>query len=145
MTGMFQCRDIVSPGTINLGTRGPRTFVRVHIVSGRPVTPPFHRQQISLVFHFYTCSVDPVFLHASCLFWPKKLWISSTTIMIIMRRYTNLTNKERVDCLKAVRNFLFSFLLLPLLNTWTRLYRTLKLPGLTQQNTVHTTGILKFS
>ena len=27
-------------GTINLGTRGSRTFVQGHIVSGRPVTPP---------------------------------------------------------------------------------------------------------
>ena len=42
MTGMYQCRNIVSPGTINFGTRGPRTFVRGHIVSGRPVTPPHH-------------------------------------------------------------------------------------------------------
>ena len=39
MTGMYQSRDIVSQGTINLGTRGPRTFVRGHNVSGRPVTP----------------------------------------------------------------------------------------------------------
>jgi len=31
----------MSQGTINLGTRGPRTFVVGHIVSGRPVTPPF--------------------------------------------------------------------------------------------------------
>jgi len=28
-------------GTIHLGTRGSRTFVRGHIVSGRPVTSPF--------------------------------------------------------------------------------------------------------
>jgi len=37
---MFQSRDVVSQGTINLGTRGPRRFVQEHIVSGRPVTPP---------------------------------------------------------------------------------------------------------
>jgi len=30
----------VSQGTTNLGTRGPRTFVRGHIVLGCPVTPP---------------------------------------------------------------------------------------------------------
>jgi len=40
MAGLYQCRDIVSLGTINLGTRGPRTFVRGHIVWGRSVTPP---------------------------------------------------------------------------------------------------------
>ena len=40
MTGMYQIRDIVSQGMINLGTRGPRKFVQGHIVSGRPVTPP---------------------------------------------------------------------------------------------------------
>jgi len=34
-------RDIVSPETINLGTKGSRTFVQGHIVSGRPVTPPY--------------------------------------------------------------------------------------------------------
>ena len=37
-------------GTINLGTRGPRTFVRGHIVLGRPVTPPLvfvHKSIIS--------------------------------------------------------------------------------------------------
>jgi hypothetical protein len=39
---MYQSRDIVSQGTIDLGTRGPRTFVQGHIVSGRPFTPPFH-------------------------------------------------------------------------------------------------------
>jgi len=33
----------VSQVTINLGTRGPRTFVRGHIVSGCPVTPPFFK------------------------------------------------------------------------------------------------------
>jgi len=40
MTGMHQYRDIVSHGTINLGNRGPRTFVWGHILSGRSVTPP---------------------------------------------------------------------------------------------------------
>jgi len=40
MTGMYQSRDIISQGTINLGTRGPRTFGRGHIVSGRLVIPP---------------------------------------------------------------------------------------------------------
>jgi len=30
-------------GTIDLGTRGPGTFVRGHIVSGRPVSPPYYR------------------------------------------------------------------------------------------------------
>jgi len=40
MTGMYQSRDIVLQGTINLGTRVPRTFVRGHIVLGRPVNPP---------------------------------------------------------------------------------------------------------
>jgi len=40
MTGMYQSRVIPSQGTINLGARGPRTFVRRHIVSGCPVIPP---------------------------------------------------------------------------------------------------------
>jgi len=35
---MYHSRDFVSQGTINLGTRCPRTFVRGHIVSVRPVT-----------------------------------------------------------------------------------------------------------
>jgi len=38
MTRMYQSRDIVSQGTISLGTRGPRTIVRGRIVPGRPVT-----------------------------------------------------------------------------------------------------------
>jgi len=37
---MYKSLDIVSRGTIDLGTSGPRIFVRGHIVSGRPVTPP---------------------------------------------------------------------------------------------------------
>jgi len=37
---MYQWWDIVSPGTINLGTRGPRKFAQGPIVSGRPVIPP---------------------------------------------------------------------------------------------------------
>jgi len=37
---MYQSRDVVFQGTISLGTRGLRTLVRIHIVSGRPVTPP---------------------------------------------------------------------------------------------------------
>ena len=40
MTGRDQCKDIVSPGKINFGTRGSRKFARGHIVLGRPVTPP---------------------------------------------------------------------------------------------------------
>jgi len=40
MTGMYQSRDLVWQGTINFGTGGPRTFVKGHIVKGRPVTPP---------------------------------------------------------------------------------------------------------
>ena len=36
MTWMYHWRVIVSSETINLGTRGPRTFVQGHIVSGRP-------------------------------------------------------------------------------------------------------------
>jgi len=34
----------VFQGTINFGTRGPRTFVREHFVSGRPVIPPDRRR-----------------------------------------------------------------------------------------------------
>jgi len=41
MTGMYRSKDIGSQGTINVGTRGSRTFVRGHIVQGYPVTPPF--------------------------------------------------------------------------------------------------------
>ena len=37
---MYHTRNIVGHGTINLGTRDPRTFVQGHIVSGRAVTPP---------------------------------------------------------------------------------------------------------
>jgi len=33
-------QDIVPPGTIHLGTKGLRAFVRGHIVSGRPDNPP---------------------------------------------------------------------------------------------------------
>jgi len=40
MTGMYQSGNIVSQGTINLGTRGSRTFVQGHIFSGHPVTSP---------------------------------------------------------------------------------------------------------
>jgi len=43
MTGRYLCRDVVFPGRFIWGTRGPRKFVRGHIVSGRPVT-----------FHCYT-------------------------------------------------------------------------------------------
>ena len=39
MTGMYQSRDSVSQGTINLGTWDPRTFVVGHLVLGRPITP----------------------------------------------------------------------------------------------------------
>jgi len=39
-------QEHVSPGTINLGTRGPRKFVQGHIVSGRPITPPKNACQI---------------------------------------------------------------------------------------------------
>ena len=42
MTGMYQCRDIVSPGTVNLATRGLKKFVQGRRVSGRPVTPPYN-------------------------------------------------------------------------------------------------------
>jgi len=41
MTGMYQSRDSGSQGTINVGTRGSRTFVRGHIVSRRLLTLPF--------------------------------------------------------------------------------------------------------
>jgi len=41
MTGMYQSRDTVFLGRLIWGTRGPRTFVRGNIVSGRPVPPPF--------------------------------------------------------------------------------------------------------
>jgi len=37
---MHQSRDIASQGTIDMGTWGPRTFVRGRIVLGRPVIPP---------------------------------------------------------------------------------------------------------
>jgi len=40
MTGMYQCRDIVFPGLFISGIRGPRKFVRGHIVSGHPIIPP---------------------------------------------------------------------------------------------------------
>ena len=42
---MYNDRDVSMQGhcvsgTINLGTSRPRKFVRGHIVSGRPITPP---------------------------------------------------------------------------------------------------------
>jgi len=37
-TGMYHSRDIVIPERLILGTRGPRKFVRGHIVSGGPIT-----------------------------------------------------------------------------------------------------------
>ena len=40
MARVYQFRDIVFPGLFIKGTRGPRTFVPGHIVSGRPVTAP---------------------------------------------------------------------------------------------------------
>jgi len=40
----------VSQETINLGTRGPRTFVQGHIVSGRPVTPLVQALCKSLIY-----------------------------------------------------------------------------------------------
>jgi len=57
MTGMYQCRDIVSPGTIYLGSRSPITFVQGHIVSGRPVTPPERLREERWEQHF--CSTFP--------------------------------------------------------------------------------------
>jgi len=38
MTGMYQCMDIVYLGQFILGTRGPRQFIRGHIVPGRPMS-----------------------------------------------------------------------------------------------------------
>jgi len=46
MTGMFQSKDIVSQGTINLVIRGPRTIVRRHIVWD---TPSPHRKFMPLL------------------------------------------------------------------------------------------------
>ena len=40
MTGTYECRDIVFTGQFIFWTRGPRNFVRRHIVSERPITPP---------------------------------------------------------------------------------------------------------
>ena len=40
MAGMYKSRDIVFPGQVILGTKGPRKFLRGHIVSGRSTTPP---------------------------------------------------------------------------------------------------------
>jgi len=39
MPGMYQCKDILIPGRFIWGTRGPRTLIWGHIVSGRHVTP----------------------------------------------------------------------------------------------------------
>ena len=38
--GMYQGRDMVLPGTINVGTRGNRKFIEGLIVSRCSVTPP---------------------------------------------------------------------------------------------------------
>jgi len=40
MTEMYQCREIVFWGQFFKGTSDPRKFVRRHIVSGLPDTPP---------------------------------------------------------------------------------------------------------
>jgi len=40
MTEMSKSRDIVFPGRLIWGTRGPRLYVRGDIVSGHPVNPP---------------------------------------------------------------------------------------------------------
>jgi len=55
MIGMYQCRDIVSQGTISLAIRGPRTFVRGHIVTGRHVTLPLQpvREISELLYRDY--------------------------------------------------------------------------------------------
>jgi len=50
MTGTYHSWDIVCSRTINLGTRGLRKFARGHIVSGRPITPPY---KYSLWFESY--------------------------------------------------------------------------------------------
>jgi len=44
MTGLSLSRDIVFLWRLILGTRGPRKFVLIHIVLGRPITPPFKGQ-----------------------------------------------------------------------------------------------------
>ena len=47
---MYQFRDIVSQGAINLGTR--TIFVRGHTVSGRPVTlPSKHGKNLYCLIH----------------------------------------------------------------------------------------------
>jgi len=56
MTGMYQSRDIVSQGTIDLVTRGPRTFVLGHIVSERLVTPSAF---IAVFWILISLNVDP--------------------------------------------------------------------------------------
>jgi len=71
MTGMYQSRDIVSQGTINLGTRGPRTFVQGHIVTGRPFTPPYFLTwslASSTGFSRHFCLIlTPLWLNCLCL------------------------------------------------------------------------------
>jgi len=101
MTGMYQCRDIMSPGTNNLGGRGLMTFVQGHIISGRPVTPPQERvmrgtpreegcegqklqqwfcycfaiYKTSLISH---CSLSPIVSLTFYFFsMPSKFWMSS--------------------------------------------------------------------
>jgi len=54
MAVMYQCRDIELPGRFILGTRGLTKFVRGHIVSGRPVTPPTLEKER----HLCVCSID---------------------------------------------------------------------------------------
>jgi len=69
MTGIYQSRDIVSQGTINLGTMGSRTFVRGHIASGCPVTPPWFPSVSSLS----TPNMNPPWL------FPLSCWRQSLT------------------------------------------------------------------
>ena len=49
MTGTYHSSNIVYSGTICLGTRVPRKFVRGHIVSGRPITPPILARPSSFI------------------------------------------------------------------------------------------------
>jgi len=56
MTEIYHSRSLVCSGTVHLGTRFPRKFVRGHIVSGRPITPlltvrtKFHKKSTWIIF-----------------------------------------------------------------------------------------------
>jgi len=77
MTETHQSRDIAVPGRFIVGTRGPGKFVRGHIVSERPITPPRkhnlieicnqyaeHQSRKKIIFIIFEINIDSA--HRRC-------------------------------------------------------------------------------